>query len=510
MAAEPTTSISGKVLRGGAWLAAAQISVTLLSLGSTIVLARLLVPEDFGLTAIAITIMALLTAVSEMALHQALIRHPAPQREHFDTAFTLNMLRGAFMSAALVLTSGPVSLFFEDLRLQPILCVFAASLLVLSAANPRRAILQRKLVYWQEIAFSSGAKIAMVVVSVSAALYWQSYWAIVAGLVASHVASFVISYLAFPYLPRFRLTKVRELLSFSVWLTLGNLVDQLNWRFDILLIGRLLGATSTGFYSVGNNLATVPTRELMTPVRQALFPGFAKLIEKPGRLGAGYSRAQNAIMLVTLPVGVIASFMAEPGVLLLMGEKWQPIVFIIAWLAPIFALQSLGSLAPAIAMATGDTRRLFVRSMQMLIVRMPLIIAGAVFGGLSGLVYARCLSGIVGIGFNIYIVRELAGVSMLRQIRSAARPGAAAGMMALALLALQNVPIGLVGAEGHAVRIALTAVVGAATYLCSVFVLWLVAGRPDGGETEIMGHAHTALRKILPGNKTAIERTELE
>lgn len=146
----------------------------------------------------------------------------------------------------------------------------------------------------------------------------------------------------------------------------------------------MLGGIQLGYYSVGSNLAMMPTREATAPLTQTIYPAFAGIHNDPGRLAAAYQRVQALVAAVALPAGIGVAVTADPLVRLALGDKWAPVIFIIQSLASVFALQTLGSLVQPLGMAKGETRVLFVRDTQMFCLRVPIMIGGLLLYGLPG------------------------------------------------------------------------------------------------------------------------------
>lgn len=485
-----STSITHRLVKGTAWLSLARLLVNALSVLSTFVLARLLAPSDFGLVALGTTMMLVVTEVTELSLAQALVRHANPTRAHFDTAWTLNALRGTLLGAAFAAASWPAARLYGDPRLVGIMLALGASIFLSGLTNPRRVLLTRELIFWQECVLNVGQRLAGVIASVAIAWVTQSYWALVVGIVVTQVANVALSYLVLPYLPRLRLAHARELMSFSIWVTAVQFVNTLNWRFDALFVGKFLGSTALGHYSMGSTLASIPTRETTSPLRQTFFPAFSAMQDDLPRLAAAYQRAQAVVTAVALPAGVGAALVADPLIRLVMGEKWMPAIFIVQALAAVYALQTLGSSADALGMARGQTRLLFVRSLQMLLFRVPVIVAAMLLYGLPGLVAARVLTGLVATGVNMLLVRRLIGVGLAAQIGVNRRAlfGAAA-MVAVALGVSQLFPHTMVP---HLLALEVACVGAAAMlgYCAATALLWHAAHRPPGPEQELTRLLH--------------------
>jgi O-antigen/teichoic acid export membrane protein len=480
--------IGGRIAKGAAWIAASRLVISVLGFVNVLVLARLLTPEDFGLVAIVMAASAIMMAATELSLSQALVQHRDPEEEHYHTAFTINLLRAVIVAAIAVALSGPVAAAYGDARLGPLFLSIGLSALIVGGINPRLALMSRDLVFWQDFATRASDKLVAVVTSIAVAAIWQSYWALVIGVVAGQVCALVVSYVIIPFRPRLSLSRWRDLMSFSVWVGLGQAVNTINWRFDQLLAGYMLGNTQLGYYSVGDRLAVLPTREATQPVAQAVFPGFARLADDPPRLRAAYRRAQTALSAVALPAGVGFAVTAEPLVLLAMGEDWRPVIPVIQILASIFAVQTLATPVQPLAMGLGATRALFNRSLLTLAIRVPITIAGLLAGGLMGLLWARCATGLIGMVINMHLVTRLIAIPVLRQITGNARALAATAAMAAATFGAGQVL--MPGDAGNWPALLLQAtgmiVTGALVYPAAMFGLWFAAGRPDGPERDMI------------------------
>lgn len=475
-----------RLTRGVAWIAGTRLIVNLVGFASTILLARLLLPADFGLVAIAMTIAAVLGSITELSLASALVHHDNPENRHFDAAWTLNIARALLLAGLMAVMAYPVSRLYADPRLFEIILVMAASTLIGGFSNPKLIVFTRNLVFWQEFVMGVSQKLAGFVVAIAIALIYQSYWALIIGSAAAQLVSVVLSYVLLPYRPRLQFAGSRSLLAFSVWLTLGRIVNTVTWRGDQLLIGYLLGAKPLGFYTFGDNLAGLPTREATGPIAQTLFPAFARLTGEPERLRAAYLRSQTLICAIALPIGCGFALVARPLVLAAVGEKWEPAIFIIQSLATIFAIQIVSSTLLPLALAMGETRALFRRDMGNMLFRFPLVTVGLVTGGLVGAVIARFISDVFTTLLNLALVRRLIGISITEQITANGRSGAAVGAMALVLGAMQHWAETGGRSVSSIFEIAVLIFAGALVYILALSALWFAARRPAGPEALII------------------------
>ncbi|MCV0382591.1 MAG: lipopolysaccharide biosynthesis protein [Erythrobacter sp.] len=486
-------NISTRLVRGSMWITIARLLTNGLATLSMFVLAWNLAPADFGLVAIATTFILILTSVTDISLSAALVRHEAPDESHLSAAWTLNAIRGLALCLLTWAFAYPMAAFFTDDRLVPILLALGVSLLISSFANPRLAMAQRELQFRPEFLVTTGQKLIGFVVAVSVAIAFKSYWALVLGTLATQAANVLLSYLVMPFRPRILLRYWREFFAFSGWLTASQIVNTLNWRFDELLIGKLLNSTVLGYYTVGGNLASIPTRETTAPLMATIYPAFAAIRSDTRRLRDAYQRSQALVTAIALPAGVGTALLAEPIIRLTMGDKWLPAVSVVQILGVVFAFQTLGSLIQPIALSLGETRALFSRDWKLLVLRVALVSAAIVPFGLIGVLLARAVSSFVGSLVNMLLVRRLLNVSLRSQLRANLRAIASVSAMAIGVLVLSWLTQG--GAMMPMVRLLLLMAAGGAIYCVTSLILWHSGGRPTGPETDILTFANKMIAK---------------
>lgn len=484
------------MVSGGLWLSSARAVTNALSFISTIVLARILTPEDFGVVALGMTVMAIISAVTEMSLSQALIHHRDPQDDHFHTVWTLGAARAVLLAALMAAAAQPLAWFYNEPRLGPVIFALAGSVVIGGLSNPLIITYAKQLIFWQTFLINVTGKLAIVAVSVVVAIIWKSYWALIAGQIAGQVVSTALSYALLPYRPRIVFKHARELWSFSIWLTLGQAINTINWRFDQLLVGNLLGRGSLGQYTVGDNLAQMPTREATAPLRQTLFPAFSQIADDTNRLQAAYQRAQVLVTFLALPIGIGFALIADPVVRLTMGDKWAPAIPVIQALSSIFALQTMGSLVQPLGMSRGQTKLLFQRDLQMFLIRLPIIIGGTAIWGLPGLIYSRVVSGLLGMTVNMTVIRQIIRLPVSEQFRVNLPSLAASAMMVAAVLFFQSEYVAGNNMLGEVSTIAGSALTGALAYIGGAFLLWHLRGRPEGAEAEVIRMVGLGLQRL--------------
>lgn len=493
------TSIAGRLIKGSLWLSLSRAIVNGLATLSTFILAWYLTPADFGLVALGMTMLMIVDTVTQLSLAEALIRHEAPGESHFSAAWTLNASRGLLLGLLFAAAAYPTAMLFAEPKLTGVMLALGLSIVMSGLVNPRRIMLQRDLIFWPEFVLSVSQKIAGFIASVAIAVIYHSYWALVIGTIATQLTNVVVSYLVLPFRPRITFKHIREFFSFSAWLTAGQIVNTLNWRFDYLLVGKMLGGTPLGYYSLGSNLAMIPTREATLPLTQTIYPGFSSIRDDPWRLAAAYQRIQALVTAVALPAGIGVAVVADPLVRLALGDKWEPAIFIIQALASVFALQTLGSLVQPLGMAKGETRLLFIRDTQMLLVRVPVMVIGLLLAGLQGVVIGRVFTGLFNALVNMMLVKRFIGVSVAKQLLANARALASVAVMVAGVALASSYFTTTADKAGLALQLAALVVLGALLYVGSTILLWILTKRPTGPETEVLKILDKVLSRLRKG-----------
>jgi len=497
-------SIGSKVIRGGLLLLVGQFAVRAIRVGSLAVLGRLLAPSDYGVFALALVVTGLFDLLSDLQISAAIIRMRKVEDHHFDTAFLISFCRGLGVAAAVFFSAPLAAHLLGDVRLESMLRWLALPPLIGAFTNPRFILYERDLNFKAEFSIVVISSVLGTLLTIAFGLALRNYWALVYGAICSSVINVAFPYFFVRYRPRFSTDAWREFLSFGGWLTLANLVSYINYRSDVVLVGRFLGDVKLGYYSMGDRISQVATNELVQPFARAFYPGLATVAHDPQRLRAAYYKAQQVVLALVLPVGVATAIGAKQLVLLMAGPKWLPSVMMVQILAPLMALSVMSSAVQALVMSAGTTRSIFIRNLVNLIVRVPMMVAGLWLGGLFGLIISRAFTGMVFTFSTLALARGQTGDPFWQPFIFAWRSLAATVLMAAAMLGA----LALIGPEsgawyGAALHLAILGAVGAPVYGLAHWAIWLLAGRPDGVEALLMQQVGNRMQAIRPAGETS-------
>jgi len=486
-----TGSVFARTARGTGWLIAWRMATRLLGLASTVVLVRLLAPEDFGLIALATSFTLVVEAMALIDVEDAVTRERAPGRDVYDTAFTLGLLRGLAIGGMIAALAFPAARFFAEPRLAPVIFALGLGFLLDGLTNVGIVDFRRDFAFHREVQLWLAPRLLSILLALGTAVLLRSYWALVVGILSQRVLRVVFSYRMHPFRPRLGLAAWRGLLGYSLWLSLINVASLLRDRADSILLGRLLGTAPVGIFAIGAEIAALPTTELVEPACRAAFSGFSTARNTGLDAGETWLAIIASMTLLTFPAGVGLALIAAPLVQLAFGARWMAAVPLVQLLGIAGSLAAFGTIGSVLLRVHGKMRLVLGIILAGAVLRVALLLALIPrFGLLGAGIAVAC-----GLVFDhlLYLAMTLRGfaIALPALLGRLWRSVLATAAMAAALLLS-----GLGGQDAANPALALLAgvAIGAAVYIATLLALWTLAGCPEGAER----HALAALRRLLP------------
>lgn len=463
-----------KTIFGVGWSIMSRLSGRIIDFVTVLVLARILTPADFGLVALASTIVAVLDTIFEVPLIQALVRLQTIERAHLDTAFTIGIARGAVLCAIVALIAVPSSWLYSDSRLTSIVLLLASAPLVKSFYSPQMSDYYRTLNFSKIFIIDVSGKVCGAIVSIVVVLSGGGYWAIITNTVVSAIAGTLLSYCVAPYRPRFSLAKLSSFSGFIGWFSAGQLLSALNWQLDRVLLGHFLTKAVFGQYTMSSDLSVLPTQTIIGPAMQPVMAAFSKISNDVVRLRAAFLKASRFTVLLALPACLGISLCADLIVAVLLGPKWQEAAFFLRWLSLPIGLTAYFQSVYALAIAI-DRFSLIVRlNFIDVIIRLILLISGYFMFGIVGVLIARAITATVMLALSMRTAKSILELSFKKQFANLWQVATACAIMTACILGLRHwsilAPLGLLS------EFALVIICGVVTYLAALYTLGLRVG----------------------------------
>lgn len=463
---------------------------------STLFLVRLLAPEDFGVVAMAMSFVLLAEALGAFGFDIALIQHKDPTEEHYHTAWTCNVLIGGTLTVLLLGLAWPATRFYGHPELLVVFCCLAFGPFLASLENIGTVRFRKDLQFRKEFMFRASRRVLAFVVTLPLAFLLRDYWALVAGILISKLGGSVLSYVAQSFRPRFCLTKARDLFHVSKWLVLNNLATILRDRTADIFVGRMYGAAALGAYSMSYELSNMVTVELSASANRALLPSFAK-IDGMDQLRAAYGNAMSVLALVALPAAAGVFAVAPFLVPVVLGDRWLEAVGLMEILAFNGALLLFQSSISSVLMARGFPGAVAkANAFYVLVLASSLFVLGGLLG-LKGIAWGVLATAVAVAPLYLYMLNRILGIGAGLFLRATARPVLAALVMAAVVRA--SMPTYNVAApiQQAIVWLVLGIAIGVLVYCAAIYLLWLLAGRPEGAEKLLIGRLLARFRREM-------------
>lgn len=488
---------------GAAWMVLAKLAERSLGLVSMLILARVLVPEDFGIVAMAMSVVALLEMISAFGVEVALIQKQTQERSLWDTAWTINVLVGVLIAALMIVLAEPVAAFFKEPALVNVLRFLAIGSVAQGLQNIGLVAFRTEMQFDREFRFLTAKKLLGFIVTVPLAFILDSYWALAIGQTVGRAASTGLSYWVHPYRPRFTLGAATDLLHFSKWMLLLNIIQYVKDRSATLVIGRFVGPTPLGAFTVAYELATMPSTELVAPINRAVFPAYAKLAKEGiDPLRREYLSVIGMIVLIATPTVLGLAASAPVLIPVLLGPNWSqaiPVLVLLSLFGYTYIIQS-NAQAAYLALGRVDipTKLNAVHASVQLLALIPLTTRY----GLNGAAFAYLLTAVIMIPASLGVVLRMLQISVGAFLAAVWRPiVAAAAMYAGVWRLLKMFPAAQSTLEALPQLVGAVAL-GAAIYVASVLGLWALCGKPTGAESTAINKAWAFIGRRLLKRKT--------
>lgn len=480
------------ILQGVVITVAMRWTDRLIGLISTLILARLLAPEDFGIIAMASLVIGLADVLLDMGVHVSLIQNQQATQAHYNSAWTLKILQNTAVAAVLLIAAPWAADYFNNPQVTQVVQALALAQFIAGFENIGVVNFQKDMLFLREFYFRFYRRIIGFVATMVAAWLLQSYWALVIGTLTMRSAGVVLSYLMHPMRPRWGTEKMREIFSVSQWMLVGNIGSFVANRMDRMFVGRYSSAAIMGGYTLADEISAMPTEEILSPVNRVLFPAFAKAAEDLPELLRLFLLAQGLQNLVVIPAAVGLIMVAPEVVALMLGDKW---LFAVPFLQ-ILALVNIGA---AITSSGGYVlivlKKIHLNVISNWISLVSFAILAVIFlrgADATAFAWLKLLTTVL---FCILIQfwllkRYLAGLGYGDLLRTFIRPLLAGGLMAGGLWLVDtglDLPLLL--------TLLVKIVTGATLYASTILGLWFLSGRPEGAEAYVLGKLRMRLAK---------------
>ena len=357
---EIEADLKGAAVRGGAATMAAQACKFTLKVGSTVVLARLLTPIDFGLIAMVAAITNVVGAFKNMGLSMATIQRPKINHAQISTLFWLNVLMSVAIMLVIAAIAPVISWFYGEPRLTWIMLVLAGVFIFGGLTVQHQALLRRQMRFAALAAIEISAMVVGIVIAIASAWHGAGYWALVFMQLAAGITTTVGVWLMCDWrpLPPGRHSGVRSMLTFGGNLTGSSVLNHFTRNLDNVLIGWQWGAQQLGLYAQAYQLLLLPVQQL-APISKVAISTLSRLQADPKRYRTYYLKGVLLCATIGMPIVAFLFVAADKVILTVLGPQWTDSVTIFQVLAPAAFIGTFNVATTWVFISLGRTDRLF-------------------------------------------------------------------------------------------------------------------------------------------------------
>jgi teichuronic acid exporter len=426
--------INKELAKGTFWTAVGSYSHYIFAFIVSAILARLLVPADFGVVSMVLVYTGFVDLLAEFGISATVVQKRYLDRKGLSTVFWFALLIGLLLTGVSILIAPVIEAFFDFDGLRVVVQVMSIKLLLVSLGTVPQGLLQKRLAFKKIAVIEILTTILSGLIGIVLAFLGWGYWALVLQGISLRAFRVLGYFMSTKWLPLFTLEResLKDVIGFSGNLLGFRVINYWARNADNLLIGRFLGSVQLGFYNQAYTLMMYPIRMLTSIVNPAIQPVFATAQDEPQKIAPTYLLLLEMIALITFPLGVFLHLFAGPVIRVLWGNQWDASIPIFEVLAFLTMIQPVISTSGSVFVARNKAKLLF----RLGAVTSLIIIAGIASGlsfGLVGVAAGYAIAyGALAFPLTFYFLAQTIDVKLTQMLAIFIKP---------ALIALAITPI---------------------------------------------------------------------
>jgi len=346
-------------LKSGAVTLTSQGLMFVIQLASTMILARILTPQDYGMMAMVVSITGLASILSNLGLSTATIQRAEITHEQVSTLFWINTAIGVLVTLVIASLSPVVAWFYKTPELVWMMLALSSNFLINGMNVQHSALLNRQMKFYALAKIQVLSALIGIGSAIVAAKYGMGYWALVINSVVTSVTSVIGTWLSsgwMPGVPR-KSAEVKTMVKFGSDIVGFNIINYFSRNLDNILIGRHHGSAELGYYSKAYQLLMMPITNLRDPMNKVAMPALSKLQDEPIQYRNYYKKYVSILAFVSMPLVVFMFVCSDQLIIMLLGPKWLVTGELFRILAMAALFQPVSSSGGMVLISTGKGRR---------------------------------------------------------------------------------------------------------------------------------------------------------
>ncbi len=384
-----------------------------------IILARLLYPEEFGIVGMAAIFTGFISRFNELGLSAAIIQRKNVNEIHLSTSFWTSLATGTILCILTIIVSPYIADYFQEELVRPILIVSSINFIVGAFTVIPRTLFTKSLDFKKLAIVEICATFISGVISILLAVNGYGVWSLVLGGISNSLVSVLIFWKMSTWRPssKFSIPHFKELFSFGGHFMGSSVLNYIDSNVDYLVVGRMIGASALGYYTLAYNLITFPLYKISTIITRVTFPAFSRIQNDNPTLRTGYLKVVRYISMITFPMLAGMFVVAPEFILVVYGSKWTPMILTLQILCLAGALKSVGTTVGTILLSKGRPDIQFKWNILTVIVLTIAVLSGVKYG-IEGVAAMVTISAVLLFSIIQRITNKLIELSMYNYFKA--------------------------------------------------------------------------------------------
>ncbi|WP_233522505.1 lipopolysaccharide biosynthesis protein [Peribacillus glennii] len=414
-----------KTLSGLFWSMADLISNQGIQFIIQIVLARLLLPEHFGLIAMMTVLIAISTSIIDCGFTQGLVREKDSSQEDYSTVFYFNFFMASILYFIIFISSNAIGVFFREPELAPILKILALVLIIDSFGIIQRVILIKNVDFKTQTKINLIAGVASGILALICAVRGYGVWSLVIKTISMQLIQTVLLWLFNKWIPSFvfNIKSFKRLFGFGSKLLVSGLIDTAYNNIYFILIGRLYSSSQLGYYTNAVKLRDVASQSITASIQRVTYPVLSGIQDDEEKLKIGFRKVMKTTLFIFFPIMLGLAAIANPLIPLIYGDKWVTSILYFQLLCIAGMLYPLHAINLNILQVKGRSDLfLLVEIIKKTLLTLLIIMSIWNGSGIIGLIWSAIVNSFVSLLLNTYFSSKVISYPVKEQMKDLA-PG---------------------------------------------------------------------------------------
>lgn len=407
-------NLKNKTISGISWSIVDNVTKLVLTLFIASILARLLKPEDFGVIAMIFVFTGFLKILRDFGLGASVIQKSKPSSKELDSLFWVTIGFGVFVTLLLIAFSDTIATFYELPKLSKLIKAISAAMFLGSVSIIPEALIKKDLDFKSLFFRNIGNLIISGTITILMAYYGYGVWALIFKEIIFNFLLIIFNFSLVKWRPSFSFSygSIKSYLNFSLPLFGENSLNYFVRNIDNLLIGKLLGDITLGYYSKAYSLMLLPVRQISGSIANVMFPSLSIIKNDKPKVWVGYMNVVKIVSFVNFPIMISLYFFATEIVLILFGSQWLEVIPIIKALCFVGSIQSIATLAGSIYNSQGQTKLQFKVGLFSKAIMSTAIVYGLFNGGIFSMILYYTITSSIAFVVELYFVTKILNYSI--------------------------------------------------------------------------------------------------